>query len=505
MYQNILFLTRGRKMFQRSSGILMPITALPSLYGIGTLGKEAYEFIDFLNRGGQSYWQILPLGPTAFGDSPYQSFSSFAGNPYLLDLDLLRKEDLLKKEEFQEIDFGRNRERVDYQKIFLNKIPLFKKAFQRGKAIYSREIKQFVEENSYWVKDYALYMTLKFQYELKPWKDWPKDIAKRNPRVVKYLEKELKEEIDYWIFLQYIFLKQWGDIKKYASEKDIKIIGDIPIYVAEDSVDTWINPEIFLLDDDNLPLKVAGCPPDAFSSTGQLWGNPLYRWDVLEKSNFHWWINRIKRHFFLYDVLRIDHFRGFESYWAIPYGEKTAQRGQWQKGPDLKLFHAIEQSLGQVKIIAEDLGDLSPEVIEMRESLGYPGMKVLQFAFDGNQQNPYLPHHYDKNSVVYTGTHDNDTIIGWLEKGTPKEIKMAKKYLNLNNQERYHWDFIRGAWSSVADLAIAPMQDFLGLDSGGRMNIPSTTQGNWQWRAKKEDLGPELAESIRKLTRLYGR
>ncbi|QEK11512.1 4-alpha-glucanotransferase [Crassaminicella thermophila] len=492
-------------MIKRSSGILMHITSLPSPYGIGTFGKEAYEFVDFLVKAGQSYWQILPIGSTGYGDSPYQSFSAFAGNPYFIDIEFLEKDGILKKEDYNNLDFGIDEERVDYDKIFKNKMLVLRIAFEKGKEKYIKDIERFKEENNAWLEDYALYMAVKSKFDLKPWQEWDEDIKLRKEEAVSYYKEILKEEINYWGFLQFLFFKQWISLKKYANEKGIRIIGDIPIYVATDSADTWANSEIFLLDEEKKPIKVAGCPPDAFSKTGQLWGNPIYRWDLLEERGFDWWINRIKESYKLYDVLRIDHFRGFESFWEIPYGEETAVNGRWVKGPGMKLFKAIKEALGDIDIIAEDLGFLTQDVIDFREETGYPGMKVLQFAFDTREESDYLPHNYDKNCVVYTGTHDNDTALGWFKNTKKSDVDYAIKYLNLNKDEGYHWGFIRGAWSSVGNLAIAQMQDFLGLGSEARMNIPSTIGGNWQWRVKKEYLTDQLAKKIYEMTKLYGR
>ncbi|QZY57430.1 4-alpha-glucanotransferase [Crassaminicella profunda] len=489
----------------RSSGILMHITSLPSPYGIGTFGKEAYEFIDFLVKSGQKYWQLLPLGSTGYGDSPYQSFSAFAGNPYFIDFESLEKDRLLKKEDYVDLDFGRDREKVDFEKIFKNKMAVLRKAFENGKEKYEEDMKGFKEENKDWINDYGLYMAVKNQFHLKPWQEWDEDIKLRKKETIKHYEEILKNEINYWVFLQFLFFKQWKTLKKYANEKGIRIIGDLPIYVAEDSADTWANSEIFLLDEEKKPIKVAGCPPDAFSVTGQLWGNPIYRWDFLEQTGYEWWIHRIKDSYKLYDILRIDHFRGFESFWQVPYGEETAENGEWVKGPGNNLFYAIQEALGDIDIIAEDLGYLTQEVIEFREETGYPGMKVLQFAFDTREESDYLPHNYDKNCIVYTGTHDNDTVCGWFENTKKSDVNFAIKYLKLNEEEGYHWGFIRGAWSSVGNLAVAQMQDFLGLGSEARMNIPSTIGGNWQWRVKKEDLTDQLAEKIYKITKLYGR
>lgn len=492
-------------MAKRSSGILMHITSLSSPYGIGTFGKEAYRFVDFLEKAGQKYWQILPLGPTSYGDSPYQSFSSFAGNPYFIDLDMLAEEKLLSKEDFQKIDFGNDPTKVDYEKIFRNKMPLLRRAYENSKNKYCEEILDFKERNSDWLHEYALYMSIKGKFGLKSWQEWDEDIRLRKQETINFYKSTLEDDINYWTFLQYFFYKQWMALKKYANDKGIKIIGDIPIYVAEDSVDTWANSGIFLLDNKNKPIKVAGCPPDAFSKTGQLWGNPIYRWDELEKSGFQWWIDRIRNNCELYDIIRIDHFRGFESYWEIPCGDKTAEKGRWVKGPGMKLFNAIKDALGDVNIIAEDLGFLTKDVIDFRKKTGFPGMKILQFAFDSKEESDYLPHNYDNNCVVYTGTHDNDTVNGWLENSSKQDVEYAINYLKLTKEEGYNWGFIRGAWSSVGDIAIAQMQDFLGLGSPARMNIPSTIGGNWQWRVKKDDLSDELAYKIYELTKIYGR
>jgi 4-alpha-glucanotransferase len=492
-------------MIKRSSGILMHITSLPSQYGIGTFGKEAYEFVDFLVKAGQKYWQILPLGSTGFGDSPYQSFSAFAGNPYFIDLDFLTKEGLLSKEDYNILDFGNNPEKVEYEKIFNNRMAVLRIAFSKSKGKYKYNIEKFKEEHSHWLEDYALYMAVKEKFGLVSWQQWDEDIKLREGKALKKYKEQLREEIDYWVFLQYLFFKQYNELKQYANSNGIKIIGDIPIYVAEDSADTWANSEIFLLDEAKRPTVVSGCPPDAFSETGQLWGNPIYNWEVLEKQGYKWWIERIRANSKLYDVTRIDHFRGFESYWEVPYGDENAVRGTWVKGPGLKLFDAIKEALGEINIIAEDLGFLTEKVIDFRIKSGYPGMKVLQFAFDSKEESDYLPHNYDKNCVVYTGTHDNDTVNGWLKNTNAQDVALAVEYLRLNEEEGENWGFICGALSSVGVLAVAQMQDYLGLGEEARMNIPSTLGGNWKWRVKKEALSNKLSEKINKITKLYGR
>lgn len=492
-------------MNKRSSGILMHITSLPSPYGIGTFGKEAYEFVDFLVKAGQKYWQMLPLGSTGFGDSPYQSFSAFAGNPYFIDLDFLTKEGILNKKDYNTLDFGDNPEKVEYEKIFNNKMAVLRIAFSKSKSRYKHKIEKFKREHGHWLEDYALYMAVKEKFHLVSWQHWDEDIKLRELKALEKYKNVLKREIEYWVFLQYLFFKQYRELKRYANSNGIKIIGDIPIYVAEDSADTWANNEIFLLDKIKKPTVVSGCPPDAFSETGQLWGNPIYNWAVLEKQGYKWWIDRIRANSKLYDVTRIDHFRGFESYWEIPYGDETAVKGTWVKGPGIKLFHAIKEALGEINIIAEDLGFLTDQVMNFRVQSGYPGMKVLQFAFDAREESDYLPHNYDKNCVVYTGTHDNDTVNGWFKNTNIKDVDFAVKYLRLNEEEGYNWGIIRGALSSVGNLAIAQMQDYLGLGLEARMNIPSTVGGNWQWRVKKEALTDTLSEKIYKVTKLYGR
>ncbi|WP_432405120.1 4-alpha-glucanotransferase [Wukongibacter sp. M2B1] len=492
-------------MFKRGSGILLHITSLPSPYGIGDFGEEAYKFVDFLEKAGQKYWQILPLGMTSYGDSPYQSFSAYAGNPYFIDLNKLIEDGFLKESEVENIVLNCDETKVDYEEIFYNRIPILKIAYGRAMYKIKDEVLEFKEKNIDWIDDFSLYMAVKEDFDLRSWQEWDEDIRLRKPEAIKYYKENFTEEINFWVYLQYEFFKQWKCLKKYANDKGIKIIGDIPIYVAEDSADVWSNSELFLLDDENRPVKVAGCPPDAFSETGQLWGNPIYNWYEIEKRGFDWWIKRIEGNYKLYDILRIDHFRGFESYWEVPYGEKTAVNGEWVKGPGIKLFNAIKEALGNINVIAEDLGYLTEEVLRFRKESGFPGMKVLQFAFDTREESDYLPHNYEKNCIVYTGTHDNDTAAGWFENADKDDINNAIKYLGLNKEEGYNWGFIRGAWGSVGSLAIAQMQDFLGLGTEARMNVPSTLGGNWQWRLRKYDLAEELAEKIYRMTKLYGR
>ena len=494
----------------RGAGILMHIASLPGEYGIGTLGKEAFKFAEFLETSGLKYWQILPLGHTSYGDSPYQCFSAFAGNPYFIDYDILREEGILEEEDYKKENYGDNPERIDYGTIFESKNKVLKRAYDNFKKGNLKELAQKIEkfktENAFWLEDYALYMSLKNYFKLVSWQEWPDDIKKREPEAIKKYQESLKDEIGFWSFVQYLFFEQWIALKDYTFSLGIKIIGDIPIYVAEDSVDAWSAPENFKMNVKEMkPLFVAGCPPDMFSATGQLWGNPIYDWDAMKKNNYKWWISRIKESLKLYDIVRIDHFRGFEAYWQIPYGEPTAVNGKWVKGPGMSLFNAVKKELGEIDVIAEDLGFLTEEVKEFLAETGYPGMKILEFGFGGGDSE-YLPHNYIKNCIAYTGTHDNDTFLGWFEKtGSKKEVRNAIRYLGLNEEEGYNWGFIRGIWSSVANTAIAPMQDFLNLGNEARINLPSTLGTNWQWRAKKEDINENLANKIYKFTKLYGR
>ena len=496
-------------MFERSSGILFHPTSLPGKYGIGTLGKEAYAFIDFLKKSRQKLWQIFPLGPTGYGDSPYQSFSSFAGNPYLIDFDLLIEAHLLSEEDLRDVFFGDNEEYIDYGAIYNQKYPLLRRAYENFKSSDNHEMREnlehFKRENASWLNDYSLYISLKNHFNGLPWNEWAHDIKNREHRAMEHYRNELADDIEYHNFIQFLFFKQWGDVKRYANENGIKIIGDIPIFVAADSSDAWANPEIFLFDEERKPVKVAGVPPDYFSATGQLWGNPLYNWQKLKETNYSWWVERVRANLSTCDIIRIDHFRGFEAYWAVPYGDDTAINGQWEPGPGIDLFNAIKSQLGELPIIAEDLGLMTQGVIDLREATGFPGMKILGFAFDSGEENDYLPHTYTKNCVVYTGTHDNDTLIGWFQKAKEEDRQFARDYLNSRSDDKIHWDAIRGAWSSVANMAISPVQDFLGLGSEARINTPGVAAGNWQWRLKHGVLTDELADRIAKLTKVYSR
>lgn len=497
----------GFEIMKRCAGILMPITSLPSPYGIGTLGKEAYKFADFLHLAGQKIWQLLPMGPTSYGDSPYQSFSVFAGNPYMIDLDMLIEDGLLCENDIKYRDWGRNFEEVDYEKIYNYRFDVLYTAFdkfqQRGNF---DEFGDFVQENRSWLDDYALYMAVKKSFGMKSWSQWPdENIKMRRPAAIKEYSQKYSRDVRYWEFVQYLFYKQWNAFKKYANGKGLLIMGDIPIYVAMDSADTWAHPEVFWLDENLNPVCVAGCPPDYFSSTGQLWGNPIYDWRYLKKTKYDWWMKRIAGASKVFDIIRIDHFRGFDSYYAIPYPAENAVNGEWLEGPGIKFFEAMKKRLGDIPIVAEDLGFLTPSVYKLLEDSGYPGMKVLEFAFDSGAKNTYLPHNYTKNSVVYSGTHDNDTIIGWEKSAKKEDVDFARRYCIIDDDEPFNWGIIRAAYASVSNYAIIQMQDVLGLGTEARMNTPSTLGGNWKWRMKATAANRELAYKLRRLVETYGR
>lgn len=489
----------------RSSGVLMHISSLPSPYGIGTMGKEARKFADFLEKAGQKYWQILPICPTSYGDSPYQSFSSFAGNPYLIDLEYLCKEKLLTKKECESFPWGKDPLHVDYGIMYESRYKLLKLAYQRFCAHEPADFAVFCAQEAEWLSDYALFMALKDASGGASWFAWDKDLKTRKPEALEAARKAYAEDIRFYQMLQYLFFDQWWKLKAYVNAKGIEIIGDVPIYVAGDSADVWANPKQFYLDEDLNPIDVAGCPPDAFSEDGQLWGNPLFRWDVMKADGYSWWTRRIAAMSKLYDVVRIDHFRGFDSYYAIPAEDKNAKGGEWRKGPGMDLFRVLEQKLGKLNIIVEDLGFLTPSVLKLVADSGFPGMKVIQFAFDSREGSNYLPHTYTEHCVVYTGTHDNDTLLGWMKTAPKQSVKFAKEYLNLTKEEGYHWGMMRGAWSSVGEVAIVPMQDILGLGSEARMNTPSTLGGNWQWRAAQGQMTGKLAKRVYGYMQMYGR
>lgn len=489
----------------RRSGILMPVFSLPSKYGIGCFSEEAYRFVDFLEKAGQKLWQILPLGPTSYGDSPYQSFSTFAGNPYFIDLEEFVKKGWIKEKELDKYDFCDTERYVDYEKLYNNRMAALRKAFGRSHTESDPAFRDFQEQNADWLPDYSLFMAVKDAFGGVSWDRWDEDIRLRKPETVQNYRSKYKEEILFYEFLQYHFTVQWKRLKAYANSKGIEIIGDLPIYVAYDSADTWACPELFFLDENMVPAKVAGCPPDAFSATGQLWGNPLYRWEYHKTTGYAWWMRRFAHCFTLYDVVRIDHFRGFDAYYAIPFGDKTAEFGQWEDGPGYELFRVMKEKLGNRQVIAEDLGYLTPSVLKLVKKTGFPGMKVLHFAFDADGGSVYLPHAYDKNCVVYTGTHDNDTTLSWYRSLSRKDRKFVRTYLDMRRGADIEWVLIRAALSSVADTAVIPMQDYLGLGTEARINIPSTLGDNWRWRMYAEEEREELAAKIRGITKLYGR
>ncbi len=493
----------------RASGILYPVFSLPSKYGIGSFSKEAYEFVDFLKASGQTYWQVLPFGPTGYGDSPYQSFSTFAGNPYFISLEQLIEEGLLRSDECETVNWGPNPEYVDYGALYQNRFKVLKKAYFRFRenGAEKEAFDEFCTKEKDWLEDYCLYMALKEINGGKSWIDWELPYRNRDRSALAVVEEVIEETVDFFRFQQYEFMKQWSRLHAYAAENGISIIGDIPIYVAFDSADTWAHPEMFEFDEQNVPVKVAGCPPDAFSATGQLWGNPIYNWKYLKEHDYHWWIRRIERSLDFYDVIRIDHFRGFDEYYAVPYGEETAENGEWEQGPGMDLFNKIREELGNVRIIAEDLGLITPSVRELLKESGFPGMKVLQFAFDESEASLYLPYNHITNCVVYTGTHDNMTTRGWIESLSDHDRDFARRYINsiYTDYGQFTWDFIREAFRSVSDLCIVPIQDFLVKGNEARINCPSVSMNNWQWRVRPAFLTTALSDSIYAMTKLYGR
>lgn len=494
----------------RAAGILLSVSSLPGRFGIGCFSRSAYDFVDWLKEAGQTYWQILPLGPTSYGDSPYQSFSTFAGNPYFISLDELIEEGVLTEKECKSADFGKKADDIDYEKVYKKRYPLLRKAYERSRVSENPDYVRFVEENRWWLSDYALFMAVKDRFEGAPWTEWAEDIRLRWQNAMDYYRRELYYDIEFQQYLQYKFFSQWRRLKAYANEKGIRIIGDIPIYVAMDSADTWAHPELFQLDENNVPTAVAGCPPDGFSADGQLWGNPLYRWDYHRNTGYDWWMSRLWYCFQMYDVVRIDHFRGFDEYYSIPFGAENAKDGHWEKGPGIDLFRCMEQRLGRHQVIAEDLGYVTDSVRELVRESGFPGMKVLEFAFDSRDSgsaNDYLPHNYIENSVAYTGTHDNETITGWFKSITKEERQMARDYLcdqHTPAKELYK-SFIALVMRSNSRMCIVPMQDYMGLDNRCRMNQPSTLGKNWKWRLVKGELSEELKEEILAVAKRYGR
>ena len=492
---------------ERSSGILLHPSSLPGKYGIGSFGQEAFRFVDFLEKAGQKLWQILPLGPTGYGDSPYQCFSSVAGNPLLIDIDLLVKQGFVTSRDVK-VAHKFSDDEVNYKIVIPFKFKILKKAHQafmrKASLAQQDDYQAFCRINAHWLEDYALFMALKNHHNQVSWQEWGPEFKNRDQHALDEFARNNESEMGFRRFIQYLFFKQWAEVKNYANSKGIKIIGDIPIYISSDSVETWTQPEIFLFDENKRPVKVAGVPPDYFSATGQLWGNPIYNWDYQKQTNFEWWKGRIKANFELFDIARIDHFRGFAEYWAVPYGEETAINGQWEPCPGIELFTALKEEFGELPIIAEDLGVITDDVVALRERFGFPGMKILQFAFDSGEDNDYLPHTYEKNFVVYTGTHDNDTISSWYKLASPENKKAVRDYLG-HKPEDGAWDFIRLAHSSVANMSVIPLQDLFGLGNSARMNMPGTTQGNWKWRFKKSDLSVSVANKLARLSKVYGR
>ena len=488
----------------RSSGILMHITSLPGSYGMGTMGKQAFAFVDFLKQAGQSMWQILPLTPTGYGDSPYQSCSSFAGNHYLIDLESLIEEGLLRKEEVETIDWCWKETKADFGKLYNNRLKVLRIAYSR--VLGGNDFELFLEDSESWLPDFALFMALKAKNGGTPWYNWEADLKIRREDAMEAARAELADEIRFYSFVQYLFHKQWNALRSYANENGIKIIGDVPIYVPLDSVEVWAEPQMFQLDETLTPKIVAGCPPDGFSEDGQLWGNPIYDWEKMKTDGYAWWIKRLAAAGEWYDIVRMDHFRGLEAYWAVPYGSATAKNGKWKKGPDMSFIQAIKKDLPELEMIAEDLGFLTQEVLDLRDNSGYPGMKVLGFAFDSREPSDYLPHAYIKNSVVYTGTHDNMTMRQWFETA-PKEAKAyAIEFMGLTETDGLVMGTIRTAMSSVSDMCIIQMSDWLNLGAEARMNFPGTlSDANWTWRAEKKDINMSLAKKIYNMTKLYGR
>lgn len=492
-------------MKDRSSGILLHISSLAGDFGIGDFGEGAYNFVDFLSKANQKNWQILPLGITSIGDSPYQSFSAFAGNPYFIDLKEFIRCGYIDGIDLNKLSFGNNPKKVDYEALFKNKMKLLRQVYKAAKDTIYEELEAFYKENYIWLRDFALFMSIKSANKNISWSQWDREYQIYNSPKVLNFERENRDEIFFWIFTQYFFFKQWKKLKSYANSRGIKIIGDLPIYVSIDSADVWSKPYLYKLDENFIPINIAGVPPDDFTSQGQLWGNPIYNWDEMERENYKWWTSRIAYSFNIFDTLRIDHFRGFESFWEVEYGKGNAIEGKWTKGPGMKLFKKIKEELGDLYIIVEDLGYMTDDVEKLVKDTGFPNMKVLQFGLDDLNESDHMPHRFNKNMVAYTATHDNLTTMGWFNNASQENILYAMKYFKLNLDEGFNWGIIRGAWASTANLALAPMQDFLGLDNTSRMNTPSTIGENWTWRLTKDSLTEELALKIRELTKIYWR
>lgn len=486
----------------RACGALLHISSIPGAGGTGCMGEDAYRFVDFLKASGQRYWQLLPLTPPARGNSPYSSFSVFAGNPYFIDPAPLAKERLLTPEDIALLP-RENTGTVDFSACENLRMPLLRKAYEEGKSRYAKRLADFKEKNGFWIDDYALFMAIRTKTR-QPFQFWDEPLRIRNEKALSGVRNELKNEIGFWVFAQYLFFLQWRKLKRYANQNGVKLIGDMPIYADTDSADVWANPDVFLLKKNRRPAFVAGVPPDAFSQDGQLWGNPLYDWKSLKKTGYAWWTERLKNAAVLYDAVRIDHFRGLDSYFAIPAGAKTAAEGKWRKGPGMDFLGAVPKAVPKLSLIAEDLGMLTPGVHRLRTQSGLPGMKILLFAFDPEEKSAYLPHNLPRDCVAYIGSHDNDTVQGWMKSAPPAHVKYASDYLRLSKKDA-HWGFIRGLYASVSDTVIVQVQDFLGLDNTARMNIPGVAKGNWGWRVPDGALTLALAKKIASLARLYGR
>lgn len=489
----------------RSCGVLLPVSSLPSEYGIGCFDQEAYAFVDMLKKAGQKYWQVLPFGHTSYGDSPYQSFSTYAGNPYFVSLKALVKKGYITEKDCKQYEMEGHAEYVDYERVYNGRYEVLKKAFENSNIQSDEDYQKFLKENDSWLIDYALFMAVKAAYDGKSFIEWDEDIKLRKPEAVSaYLEK-YKDTVDFYCFIQYEFFAQWKELKAYANEQGIEIIGDIPIYVAYDSADVWTNPKLFQLDEELNPIKVAGCPPDAFTVDGQLWGNPLYTWDYHKETGYKWWKERIAACNKLYDMVRIDHFRGFDEYYTVPFGDETARNGKWEKGPGIDLFNELKKEFGEMNIIAEDLGFITDSVRQLLADTAFPGMKIMQFGFCEDSENEYLTYNFVNNSVVYTGTHDNDTVIGWYDALDERTKKFTKDYLMVVDEAQITKAVIRAAMESVAKYCIIPAQDYLELGSESRINTPSTVGNNWKWRMKKDAFDEKVVEHMARIAKIYGR
>lgn len=490
---------------KRACGVLMHISSLPGKTGIGTMGRSAYEFVDYLKSADQKYWQILPVCPTSYGDSPYQSFSTFAGNPYFIDFDFLAEQGFLQKSDYENVNWGGNEHYVDYGTLYIERHKIFSIIQKNFNKNIPDDFDSFCAENSFWLDDYSLFMAIKDAHGGIAFDFWEEDIRCRKPEALESWKNKSAERMQYYKILQYFFFKQWYALKKYANEKGIQIIGDIPIYVAADSSDVWSNPSQFMLDGNYKPVEVAGCPPDGFSADGQLWGNPVYNWEYMKQTGYAWWKKRLEKSMAIYDIIRIDHFRGFDSFYCIPYGSTNAKVGVWRQGPGMDLFNSLREQFGEMPVIAEDLGFLTDSVKQLLKDSGFPGMKVLQFAFDSRETSDYIPYRYTQNCVVYTGTHDNDTILGWTETASKNDVENAKEYLRVKENRDVVKEMMIAAMSSVANTCILTMQDLIGLGKEARMNIPSTVGNNWKWRALKEQFTEDARKFLAHFTHLYGR